>query len=79
MSDPQDRRARLETAGDEVHSALEGLGWKLEEALQHLDVKGGPEVLDKEMGHAEGTYRLVAAELEQLAETLRSAVEADET
>jgi len=73
MSNITDRRDHLEATGTEMQSTLEGLSWKLEEACLHLDAKGDPSEIADGIQYAEGAYRAVAAELEEVAEQLRSA------
>lgn len=78
MSEPTERRDHLQATGTDVHSTLEGLGWKLEEACLHLDAKGDPEEIADGIQYAQGAYRIVAAELEEVADRLRAAAEEGE-
>ncbi len=73
MSNAAERRDQLEKVGTDVHSTLEGLSLKLEEARLHLERGEDSSHPAKGVQYAEGAYRLVAAELEELAETLRAA------
>lgn len=79
MSDASKRREQLEEIGTEVHGALKGLSLKLEEACLHLEEGEGNPESAKGVQYAEGAYRLVAAELEELADALRAAVDEEET
>jgi len=75
MSDVTDQRDELRSTGTDVNSALEGLGWKLEEARLHLDATGDAGEIEDGVQYAQGVYRSVAAELEELADHLRSAAD----
>jgi len=79
MDDTADQQDHLKQVGHEVKQTLQGLSWKIEEACEHLDVTDDPAAAEGGLRYAEGTYKGVAAELEDLARQLRAATTEDKS